>query len=313
MENAMRLHRSIFSLFMLGVLLLTGTANAADPLTIDADSQYRFAQSRLDADAFDEAIAEFNRFIHFFPDDPRVPRARFQTGMAHYRAGRYPAAAAVFDRQTRNYEGLTLQNESFFMLSRSHADQGRTEQAILDLRNLTAVAADVDVIDRAHYEQGWLHVQQGQWQQADRAFAAVTPANRNRYRIAGLRQSLAAHDAIPTKNPTLAGTFSIVPGGGQLYCNRYRDSLTAFLVNAGLILAAWEAFDNDLPALGGVITFVEFGFYAGNIYGAVSSAHKFNRDRVDAFKSHLNRNRPMPFLSLAPAPGGAALLLSFDF
>lgn len=290
--------------------MLTGAANAAEPLAIDADSQYRFAQSRLDADAFDEAIAEFNRFIHFFPDDPRIPRARFQTGMAHYRAGRYPAAAAVFDRQTRNYEGLPLQNEVFFMLSRSHADQGRIEQAILDLHNLTAVAADIDVIDRARYEQGWLHVQQGQWLQADRAFDAVTPANRNRYRIADLRQSLAAHDAIPTKNPALAGTLSIVPGGGQLYCSRYRDALTAFLVNAGLILAAWEAFDNDLPALGGVITFVEFGFYAGNIYGAVSSAHKFNRDRVDAYKNHLNGNRP---LSLAPAPGGAALLLSFDF
>lgn len=310
MESTIRFHRPIFSLIMLGVLLLAGAANAADPLTIDAGSQYRFAQSRLDADAFDEAIAEFNRFIHFFPDDPRVPRARFQTGMAHYRAGRYPEAAAVFDRQSRNYEGLPLQNEAFFMLSRSHADQGRIEQAILDLHNLTAVAADVDVIDRARYEQGWLYVQQGQWLQADRAFDAVTPANRNRYRIADLRQSLAAHDAIPTKSPTLAGTLSIVPGGGQLYCNRYRDALTAFLVNAGLILAAWEAFDNDLPALGGVITFVEFGFYAGNIYGAVSGAHKFNRDRVDDFKSHFNGNRP---LSLAPSPGGAALLLSFDF
>jgi len=308
----MRFYRPIFSLLLLGIVLLTGAANAADPLTIDADSQYRFAQSRLDADAFDEAIAEFNRFIHFFPDDPRSPRARFQTGVAHYRAGRYLSAAAIFDRQTRNYKGLPLQNEAFFMLSRSHADQGMTEQALLDLHNLLAVADDVDVIDRARYEQGWLHVGQGQWQQADRAFGAITPANRDRYRIADLRHSMAAHDQIQTKTPTLAGTFSIVPGGGQLYCNRYRDALTAFLINAGLILAAWEAFDNDLPALGGVITFVEFGFYAGNIYGAVSSAHKFNRDRMDAFKSRLERNKSMP-LSLAPAPGGAALLLSFDF
>ncbi|WP_319526044.1 tetratricopeptide repeat protein [uncultured Desulfosarcina sp.] len=308
----MRFHRPIFSLLVLGLVLLAAAANASDGLTIDADSQYRFAQSRLDADAFDEAIAEFNRFIHFFPEDHRVPRARFQTGVAHYRAGRFPAAAEVFDRQTRNYEGLPLQDEAFFMLSRSHADQGMIGQALLDLHNLMAVASDVDVIDRARYEQGWLHVEQGQWQQADQAFDAITPANRSRYRIADLRQSLAAHDAIPTKNPTLAGTLSIIPGGGQLYCNRYRDALTAFLVNAGLILASWEAFDNDLPALGGVIAFVEFGFYAGNIYGAMSSAHKFNRDRMDAFKNRLNRNRPMP-LSLAPAPGGAALLLSFDF
>jgi len=314
MESAMRFTRLIisFSFFAMGISLPTGAVNAADVLTIDADSQFRFAQSRLDANAFDEAIAEFNRFIHFFPADPRIPRARFQTGMAYYRAGRYPAAASVFDRQTVNYEDLPLQNEAFFMLSRSHAAQGRIEQAILDLHNLTAVASNADVSDRARYEQGWLYVEQGQWQQADQAFGAISPANRSRYRITDLRRSLAAHDEIPTKNPTLAGTLSIVPGGGQFYCHRYRDGLTAFLVNAGLILAAWEAFDNDLPALGGVITFVEFGFYAGNIYGAVSSAHKFNRDQMDAFKNHLNRNRSMP-LSLAPAPGGAALILSFDF
>jgi tetratricopeptide (TPR) repeat protein len=312
MESTMRFHRPIFSLFIVGILLLAGIADAFEALTIDADNQYRFAQSRLDANAFDEAIAEFNRFIHFFPDDPRIPRARFQTGVAHYRAGRFLAAAAVFDRQTRNYEGLPLQNEAFFMLSRSHADQGMTEQALLDLHNLLAVTTNADVIDRAHYEKGWLHVEQGQWQLADRAFDAIASANRDRYRIVELRHSLTAHDEIQTKNPTLAGTFSIVPGGGQLYCNRYRDAMTAFLINAGLILAAWEAFDNDLPALGGVITFVEFGFYAGNIYGAVSSAHKFNRDRMDAFKSRLKRNKSMP-LSLAPAFRGAALLLSFDF
>ena len=211
----MRFHRPIASLFIMGIFLLAGIANASDVLTIDADSQYRFAQSRLDADALDEAIAEFNRFIHFFPDDPRVPRARFLTGMAHYRAGRYPTAAAVFDRQTVDYEGSPLQNEAFFMLSRSHAAQGKIEQALLDLHNLMAVASKVDVLDRFRYEQGWLHVEQGQWQQADRAFGAITPTNQNRYRVADLRRSLAAYDEIPTKNPTLAGALSIVPGGGQ--------------------------------------------------------------------------------------------------
>jgi hypothetical protein len=93
--------------------------------------------------------------------------------------------------------------------------------------------------------------------------------------------------------------LSIVPGGGQLYCNRYQDAMTAFLINAGLIWAAWEAFDNEQYALGSVISFVEFGFYAGNIYGAVSSAHKYNRDRIAEFRERLNQRRQMS-LSLAP-------------
>lgn len=304
--------RLLTAVICVSLLMLTAAGDCVAALTIDADSQYRYAQSRFDAGAFDEAIIEFNRFIFFFPADHRIPRARFKTGMAHYRAGRYLAAAAIFNLQTTDYKGLPLENEAFFMLSRSHARQGMIEQAILDLHNLLAVASDADVIDRARYELGWLHVDQGRWIQADESFSRITADNQDRFQVDSLKQSLALSDTIPTKNPTTAGVLSIVPGGGQLYCGRYRDAMTAFVINAGLIWAAWEAFDNDNNALGGVITFVEFGFYAGNIYGAVSSAHKYNRDRISEFQDFLNRQKQSP-LSLAPAPGGAALCLTVDF
>ena len=88
--------------------------------------------------------------------------------------------------------------------------------------------------------------------------------------------------------------------------------MAAFLINAGLIWAAWEAFDDEQYALGSVITFVEFGFYAGNIYGAVSGAHKYNRDRVSEFRERLNQRRQIS-LSLAPVPEGAALRLTVRF
>lgn len=304
--------RLLTAVICVSVLMMTAAGHGLAALTIDADSQYRYAQSRFDAGAFDEAIIEFNRFIFFFPADHRIPRARFQTGMAHYRAGRYQAAAAIFNLQTIDYKGLPLENEAFLMLSRSHARQGMIEQSILDLHNLLAIASDANVIDRARYEMGWLHVDQGRWVQADEAFNRITPANQDRFQIHSLQQTLALSNTIPTKNPTTAGVLSIVPGGGQLYCGRYRDALTAFVINAGLIWAAWEAFDNDNNALGGVITFVGFGFYAGNIYGAVSSAHKYNRDRIGEFQDLLDQQRQNP-LSLVPAPGGAALCLTVDF
>jgi tetratricopeptide (TPR) repeat protein len=299
----------------LGIALLLaadcGLGRAA--LTIDADSQYRYAQSRLEAGAYAEAIAEFDRFIHFFPDDPRIPRARFQIGMAHFKAGRYPAAAAIFSALTAHYSGSPLDNQAYFMLSRCHARQGRTEQAIVDLHNLLAFSPPADVVDRARYELGWLQVDAGRWDLADQAFGRITIDNRERLGVNDLQQILAQSDRIPMKRPTTAGLLSIIPGGGQLYCERYQDALTAFLFNGGLIWAAWESFDKDLYALGGVISFVEFGFYAGNIYGAISDAYKYNREQAGLFRQRLYRHhRQMP-LSLAPVPGGAALYLSFDF
>jgi tetratricopeptide (TPR) repeat protein len=294
------------------LVLIAAPANGFAQLTIDADSQYRYAQSRLDSGAVDEAIAEFNRFIHFFPADPRVPRARFQTGMAHFSAGRYQAAAAIFNQQTVDFTGSPLDNQAYFMLSRSHARQGMIERAILDLQNLVALSSAPEVIDRARYELGWLHVDQGRWTDAEQAFGHISPDNQDRFQVANMKQALARSDAIPVKSPTTAGFLSIVPGGGQLYCNRYQDAATAFLINAGLIWAAWESFDNDLYALGSVISFVGFGFYAGNIYGAVSGAHKYNRDRIADYREYLNQNRQM-FISMAAAPEGAALRLTVRF
>jgi hypothetical protein len=187
-----------------------------------------------------------------------------------------------------------------------------TEQAILDLHNLMALSSAADVIDRARYELGWLHVDQGRWVDADLAFGRISPDNQDRFQVADLKKALARSEAIPIKHPTTAGLLSIVPGGGQLYCNRYQDALTAFLINAGLIWAAWEAFDNEQYALGSVISFVGFGFYAGNIYGAVSSAHKYNRDRISEYREGLYPRRQMS-LSLAPAPEGALLCLTIRF
>lgn len=303
-----------FLIIAIGVplLMIAAPANGFARLSIDADSQYRFAQSRLDSGADDEAIAEFNRFIHFFPADPRIAQARFQTGMAHFSAGRYQAAAAIFNQQTMGFTGSSLDNQAFFMLSRSHARQGMIEQAILDLHNLVALSSAADVIDRARYELGWLHVDQARWNEAEQAFGRISPDNQDRFQVADLEQALALSDAIPFKNPTTAGLLSIVPGGGQLYTKRYQDAATAFLINSGLIWAAWESFDNELYALGSVISVVGFGFYAGNIYGAISSAHKHNRDRITEYRERLNQRRQIS-LSLAPSPKGAALCLTISF
>ena len=83
---------------------------------------------------------------------------------------------------------------------------------------------------------------------------------------------------IPHKSPAVAGTLAaIVPGAGHLYTQRRRDALVAFLLNGVFIWSAVELFDDEKYVTGGIVTFFELGWYTGNIYSAVSSAHKFNK------------------------------------
>jgi len=83
--------------------------------------------------------------------------------------------------------------------------------------------------------------------------------------------------------------LAIIPGAGHLYCERKKDALISFLLNGAMIYAAYEAFDHDLDVIGGIITFFELGFYSGNIYSAVNSAHKYNRNEKSKFLDYLRK------------------------
>jgi hypothetical protein len=142
---------------------------------------------------------------------------------------------------------------------------------------------DADITDKIYYQLGWLYLETGDFMRARSAFSSIRIISQPDFDTEKLNADLSAHTEIPKKNPITAGILSIIPGGGYLYCGRYQDALTAFLVNGALIYGAYECFDNDLYALGGMITTLEIGFYAGNIYGGVSSAHKYNQSRQNEF------------------------------
>jgi len=51
------------------------------------------------------------------------------------------------------------------------------------------------------------------------------------------------------------------------------------------------------------------GFYSGNIYSAISSAHKYNRDEKNRFFNYLKDNTKLN-ISLGGPEGNKALMLS---
>lgn len=186
---------------------------------------------------------------------------------------------------------------------------GRYDAALTSLNNLITIAPDQEIRDEAYYQKGWVYLEMGLWERAREHFEEISGQNEDRYRIENLIHEIETRTPLKQKNPTAARVFAIVPGAGHLYCERPRDALISFLLNGAMIYAAYEAFDEDLNALGVVIAFFELGFYAGNIYSAVSSAHKYNRDEKNRFPDSLKK-RAQINISLAGPDRGNALLLS---
>jgi len=256
---------------------------------INADRQFSFAEKCFTDGEYPSAALEYKKFVFFFPDDQRVESARYKTCLSLYRSGRY--REAIESCRSFEDEDTLISQKASWLISRSYLGLGMNGPAVITLNNLIMRTKDTTVQDQARYEPGWIHLEYPSHseeysdtiQKARTVFEKISEGGRKEFKIEELSHELKKYPTIATKNPFIAGSLSIVPGAGQLYCKRYQDAVVAFLLNAGLGLAAYESFDDENYALGGLISCVGIGFYAGNIYGAVSSAHKYNRESNQNF------------------------------
>ena len=297
---------------LLAALLLTAGGAFAGGGATDADALYAFAAHSYEQGEYMTAVVEFQKLLFFYPDDPRSSEAAFKIGMAHFHENRFSAAIEAFNGVIEKYPASGFATEAGFMRSRCHVKVNDTKMALSRLENMARSATETDVRDRAFYRIGRLQLKNGKISSARSAFAAVTPENRAHYRIEKILAQLDRPRELARKNPLLAGLYSIFPGGGYVYTGRYRDALIAFVINTGMAVAAWESFDNDLPAIGGMISAVGLGFYSGSIYGGINAAHKYNQRAYDAFVHSLEIKNDSN-LSFHIQPRRQAVLFAFQY
>jgi tetratricopeptide (TPR) repeat protein len=282
---------------------------ASPPVLLDPDRQFQFAEHYFQKGEYYRAIGEYERFIYFFPEAKQVEHARYKIGLAYLKGKRYQEAIQALKCLIDEYQASAYAIKSYLRISEAYVKLKHYDDALINLENLEAIAPDQNVRDEACYQRGWIYLEKGLWKNARTCFDKISAQNREKYRLEQFLKELDKKKLFKRKHPSIAGLLAVVPGAGHLYCKRYRDALMSFFVNGALIFAAYEAFDHDQNALGGIITFVELGFYSGNIYSAVSSAHKYNLEKKNSFLRYLKEHAKIN-ISLGGPEGDKALMLS---
>jgi tetratricopeptide (TPR) repeat protein len=309
--NSLRVMIIFYFLFS-GLFPVFAEDNIPRDLVINPDQQYQFAMEYFEQGRYGKAIAELERFIYFFPDHNRVDNAKYHIGLSYFRSGMFREAIDPFSDIVETSPDQDLIAKAHFRMSETFVNLQEHSTAINVLNHLVETSNDPVFIDEAHYRAGWIYLQLNDVESARHRFQLISPQNRNLFRIQTINEELSRERLFSEKSPRVAGFLSIFPGAGFAYTERYRDALVAFLLNAGFIFAAYESFDSGNEALGGIIAFVGTGFYAGNIYGAVSSAHKYNRDSHQQFLENL-RNKTQVVLSVVPEKQGVVLGFRVNF
>jgi TolA-binding protein len=278
---------SFLSFSLILILCMLSFEARAGGSDIDYKQQFGFAESLFEESDYFRAITEYKRFVFLYPDNRLCENCFFRICECYYNARRWEDSISALKQFITRYPRSSRLNDAFYMKGmaekylRSYDDALSSFQRIID--------SDQTLLqDKAYFQSALIFVDLENWNRAREYFSYISKES-TLYPSAWIFSSgLANVDSVPRKSPAIAGTLAaIIPGAGHLYTERPRDALVAFLLNGAFIWAAVELFEDDEYVAGGIVTFFELGWYTGNIYSAVSSAHKYNRRAKDDFIQNL--------------------------
>ncbi len=123
------------------------------------------------------------------------------------------------------------------------------------------------------------------------------------------RQAIDRYAGRYDKKPWVGGVLGIVPGLGYIYSGEYANAARSILLNSLFIWGMAETAEDDEWAVFSVLTFAEFTWYSGSIYGGIDSAHRHNQRRLDAAVNAVRgEKRLAPDLAQVPV-----FTLKFEF
>jgi TolA-binding protein len=300
-------------LLLVFVLSFAGPGSAlADQVILRSDEQFRLGQEAMQKGEYQRAVTELERLLHFFPADERVPTARTLIGLCHLQTKQYEKAREVFEALRKDYAGKALEGEALFLIGETYYRQGIYSEAEKIFRRVSEESPVPEIRNRAAYRLGWCRMKDDRWKDASESFQKVGETSPLYPSARSLTEKSLDGAALPTKEPVAAGALAaLVPGLGHVYCERYKDGLVAFLLNGLFIWAAYESFHEDHTVLGGILSFLELGWYTGNIYSAVNSAHKYNRAQKDGFLRSIKDDLDVGLFTTREGHIGMALQVRF--
>ena len=301
----------ILIVIFLGNLLLPAGVYA-EQLVIDGDRQFEFGRELMHDGKYELAVKEFERFMHFFPDDRRVPSARYLTGVCYLRQGRYKDARQVFTEIFSSNPDGEFAGKAVFMMGETYYEEGFPDKAEYFFAEAAKKYPSSDLKNASFYRLGWARMREHRWKEASEEFGRVEKGSSLYDSAQALAKQSLKGELLPSKDPVTAGVMAgVVPGLGHVYLSRYKDAAVAFLLNGLFIWATVESFQQDHNVLGGILAFFELGWYAGNIYSAVNGAHKYNRKVRDDFSKSFKDRLDLRILTSRKGPEG--VLLTFQF
>ena len=303
------------------LLLLTAVAAPApspepEPAGVAHHDELSFAESLFEEGDYYRAIGEAKRFLHFHGGDPRAGEARLLVGRAYLAGEQWQAAIHALEPFVAKGAEGGVAADAAFALADARLGARQFDVAALEYARFKREFPGDARAGIADLRVGWsrlfaaeelARLSPKRGAQAFRAAAQelerLPEDHPEAARVSALAEGAASLASVPRRSPVLAGAMSaVLPGAGQVYAGRWADGFLAFVVNGLFIGGAIESYRRENYVASAVLALFEMGWYTGNVYSAVNSAHRFNDETRAAAMRDLRKRL---WVGVAPRPGGA--------
>jgi len=252
-------------------------ADRARPCSDDAD-MYEFAEWLKQRGEYERAVTEYLRLEFYYPASNYILMARKSTCHCYYLMESYGEAIACGESLLGQPIACRDSNDVLFSIGTSEFRAGRYVMARERFGSIGRgdQGGDDEIVEKAVLLECLSLAHMREWVSAERSFLGVSRGSR--YELQAVHCARLCREAclLRRKNPTLAGFLAIAPGLGYLYDGYPRTALSAFVINGAFLWGTIEANRKGQHGLGVLLGVVGLGWYAGNLYGSVSSARRMN-------------------------------------
>ena len=238
---------------------------------------HKFSLNLFEAGEYYRAITEAKRYISIFPQGRNIEDMHKLIGDSYLMSKEWSDAIHAYDKFITNFPASSYINHVLFnkaiclVKKKDYGNAERLFQQIID-------SSDPQKKGESILWKILLLIHENKFEEIEKLLDDEFIRQKIEKKMGIIERTVYVKKNIGYKSPELAGVMSaILPGSGQFYNERYKDGIYSFILNALFIWGAYEAFDDDNYAVGGILTIFEVGWYTGNIYTAVNGAHKYNR------------------------------------
>jgi putative membrane protein insertion efficiency factor len=241
-------------------------------------AMYHFAEWLKKRSDYGPAIIEYLRLEYYHPLSSYLSDARKSVCQCYYFLGSYKEAIECGERLVHLAMPLQDKSDILLVMGASHFRGGNYHKAIETFGTILRGGCpnDSENCAKALILQGLSNAYMRNWKDAERHFLKVSDRSKYKRQAQHCAHLCGAIYSSKRRSSTLAGTLAIIPGLGYLYDGYPRTALSAFIINGVFIWGTVEAFRENHDGLGTSLGVIGFGWYAGNIYGSVTSARRSN-------------------------------------